>query len=111
MGRNELTCSTASALLLCQWHERKKKAHGHIFLQLSGSPRLLLAHFDVRKVEGNQSHFLLSGRCSLLLPGVRKLGGRLAVKHGRSGKCAQRRSAAKHNTGKPPVRGGSHRSG
>lgn len=34
-----------------------------------------LAHFDVRKVEGNQSRFLLSGRCGLLLPGAR-----LAVK-------------------------------
>lgn len=65
----------------------------------------------MRKVEGNQRHFLLSGRCGLLLPGVRKLGGRLAVKHGRPGKCVQRRNAAKHNTGKPPVRGGSHRSG
>lgn len=90
----------------------KKKGTGtrFCFLQLA-APRLLLAHFDVRKVEGNQSHFLLSARCGLLLPGVRKLGGRLAVKHGRSGKCAQRRDAAKHNTGKPPARGGSHRSG
>lgn len=88
-----------------------KKGSWTHFLQLAGSPRLPLAHFDVRKVEGNQSHFLLSGRCGLLLPGVRKLGGRLAVKHGRSGKCAQRRNAAKHNTGKPPVQGGSHRSG
>lgn len=71
------------------------------FFLLARSPRLPLAHFDVRKVEGNQSHFLLSGRCGLLLPAVR-----LAVKLGRSGKCVQRRNAAKHNTGKPPVRGG-----
>lgn len=102
-------------LLLCQWHEYEKRAQEHVcvfffffffFLQLGRSPRLLLAHFDARKVEGNQSHFLLSGRCGLLLPGVR-----LAVKLGRSGKCVQRRNAAKHNTGNPPVRGGGHRSG
>lgn len=67
-ARNELTCSTASALLLCQGHEEGRKNPKRntlgffcfLFSKLGRCTRPLLAQRDVRKVEGNQRRFRLS---------------------------------------------------